>query len=326
MIASDRNRFVRKMGFLRTITGYYKWNGGVAWLRNMITDKFSKTTSLLLIATFALAMASTVSAAGVGEMDTETGLPSFLSDDEGNNSLELLTFFLFFVGYIAMGAAFVFFMSERSNVAPQYRTTMTISALIVGIAAFHYYYMRGVYADFGVVSIEYRYMDWIITVPLMALKFPSLVGKEAITDKKVAGLGFTGICFTGALIMIGFGYLGEAGLMSAIPALLLGGMGWAMIVVATGTPWTDGLGVDNSKIAPELMWSANALRWFIVVGWIIYPLGYLFSPEVALVEMDNGAEIMAVAYNIADIINKIGFGVVAWMGAKKATEALAAAE
>jgi len=45
-----------------------------------------------------------------------------------------------------------------------------------------------------------------------------------------------------------------------------------------------------------------------------------------LIEVDNGAEYMAVAYNIADIINKIGFGVVAWMGAKKATEALAASE
>ena len=96
-----------------------------------------------------------------------------------------------------MGAAFVFFMSERSNVAPQYRTTMTISALIVGIAAFHYYYMRGVYADCGEVSVEYRYMDWIITVPLMALKFPTLVGKgRDHRCKKVAGLGFTGICFT----------------------------------------------------------------------------------------------------------------------------------
>ena len=250
----------------------------------MITDKFSKTTSLLLIATFALAMASTVSAADItpGAMDADTGLPAFLSDG-ADDGLQTLTFFLFFVGYIAMGAAFVFFMSERSNVAPEYRTTMTISALIVGIAAFHYYYMRGVYADFGEVSVEYRYMDWIITVPLMALKFPSLVGKAAITDKKVAGLGFTGICFTGALIMIGFGYLGESGLMGPIPALLLGGMGWAMIVVATGTPWSDGLGVDNSKISEELMWSANALRWFIVVGWIIYPLGYLY-PEVALIE------------------------------------------
>ena len=292
----------------------------------MITEKFSKTTSLLLIATFALAMASTVSAADFtpGDMNEETGLPAHLYDASGNvEGLAMLTFFLFFVGYISMGAAFVFFMSERSNVAPEYRTTMTISALIVGIAAFHYYYMRGVYADFGEVSIEYRYMDWIITVPLMALKFPSLVGKDAITDKKVAGLGFTGICFTGALIMIGFGYLGEAGLMSAIPALLLGGMGWAMIVVATGTPWTDGLGVDNSKISEELMWSANALRWFIVVGWIIYPLGYLFSPEVNIIDIGAKGELwMGIAYNIADMINKIGFGVVAWMGAKKATEAL----
>ena len=281
----------------------------------MSLDRFSRTTSLLLVATFALAMAGTVSATKpVGD----NGLPLFID----GNTLETMTFFLFFVGYIAMGAAFVFFMSERNNVAPQYRTTMTISALIVGIAAFHYYYMRGVYADYGTVSVEYRYMDWIITVPLMALKFPSLVGKGAITDKKVAGLGFTGICFTGALIMIGFGYAGEAGLMNPVVALLLGGMGWAMIIVATGTPWTSGLGVDNSKISEELMWSANALRWFIVVGWVIYPIGYLFSPEVALIEMDNGAEIMAVAYNVADIINKIGFGIVAWMGAKKATEAM----
>ncbi|MBT5726705.1 bacteriorhodopsin-like [Candidatus Poseidoniales archaeon] len=293
-------------------------------MRNMITDKFSKTTSLLLIATISLAMAGTVSAADVVD-------PSVKYDGE---PLQLVTFFLFFVGYISMGAAFVFFMSERSNVAPQYRTTMTISALIVGIAAFHYYYMRAVYTDLGTVSVEYRYMDWIITVPLMALKFPSLVGKEAITDSKFLGMGFTGICFTGALIMIGFGYLGESGVLGEVmgaaaggwAGLILGGVGWAMIIVATGTPWSSGKGVDNSKIAPELMWSANALRWFIVVGWIIYPIGYLFSPGAELGLGDGNQELLAVFYNVADIINKIGFGIVAWMGAKKATEALAAAE
>ncbi|GIR67117.1 MAG: hypothetical protein CM15mP71_3430 [Candidatus Poseidoniales archaeon] len=289
-------------------------------LKIMSLDRFSRTTSLLLVATLALAMAYTVSA----ETTTNPATADWLNDGE-NDGLELVTFFLFFVGYISMGAAFVFFMAERSNVAPQYRTTMTISALIVGIAAFHYYYMRGVYVDHQAVSIEYRYMDWIITVPLMALKFPSLVGKDAITDDKFAGLGFTGICFTGAIIMIGFGYLGEAGLMDAYLALLLGGMGWAMIIVATGTPWSSGKGVDNSKIAPELMWSANALRWFIVVGWIIYPLGYLFSPEVEIVDIGEKGELyMGIAYNIADMINKIGFGVVAWMGAKKASEALEA--
>ena len=290
----------------------------------MKTEKFSKTTSLLLIATFALAMAGTVAAEGADKMPIGSdGLPEFVTADGA--TLELVTFFLFFVGYISMGAAFVFFMAERNSVAPQYRTTMTISALIVGIAAFHYYYMRGVYADYGEVSIEYRYMDWIITVPLMALKFPSLVGKEAITDDKFLGLGFTGICFSGALIMIGFGYLGESGAIDGMLGLILGGVGWAMIIVATGTPWSSGKGVDNSKIAPELMWSTNALRWFICVGWVIYPIGYLFNPEAGVSDAVS-AELMAVLYNIADMINKIGFGVVAWMGAKKATEAIAAAE
>jgi len=287
----------------------------------MKTENFSKTTSLLLIATMTLAFAGTVSAVAPYEKGSN-GLPVFLSDGV-DDTLQLVTFFLFFVGYIAMGAAFVFFMSERNSVAPQYRTTMTISALIVGIAAFHYYYMRGVYADYGEVSIEYRYMDWIITVPLMALKFPSLVGKDAITDDKFLGLGFTGICFTGALIMIGFGYLGESGAIDGMLGLILGGVGWAMIIVATGTPWSSGKGVDNSKIAPELMWSTNALRWFIVVGWVIYPIGYLFNPTAGVSDAVS-AEVMAVLYNIADVINKIGFGIVAWMGAKKATEALAA--
>jgi bacteriorhodopsin len=112
--------------------------------------------------------------------------------------------------------------------------------------------------------------------------------------------------------------------MGGLLGLVLGGVGWAMIIVATGTPWTSGRGVDNDKIAPELMWSANALRWFIVVGWIIYPLGYLFSPEVDI--LSGNQEIVAVAYNIADMINKIGFGIVAWMGAMNATRAMAAAE
>jgi len=301
---------------------YFKSVGACALTDIMLNKKFERSLNFLLLGTISLAMLGTVSAKIVDPSVEYAGEP-----------LKLLTFFLFFVGYISMGAAFVFFMSERGNVAPQYRTTMTISALIVGIAAFHYYYMRGVYTDLGSVSIEYRYMDWIITVPLMALKFPSLIGKDAITDAKSFGMGFTGICFTGALIMIGFGYLGESGAMGELVGnartggllgLVLGGVGWAMIIVATGTPWSSGKGVDNDKIAPELKWSADALRWFIVVGWVIYPIGYLFSPGAEL--LDGNQEVMAIAYNIADMINKIGFGVVAWMGAKKATEAINASQ
>ena len=288
---------------------------------NSKLSKFSPRTNAIIAGATLLAVMFTQSVSA-GTVD-----PEVLYKDA---PLQRATFFMFFIGYISMGAAFIFFMSERNNVAPEYRTTMTISALIVGIAAFHYYYMRGVYVDScmldeGIeacsVSTDYRYMDWIITVPLMALKFPSLVGKDAITDNKVLGLGFTGVCFVGAIIMIAFGYLGEIGEIDAMLGLVLGGVGWAMIMVATGLPFGlyDGKGVDNSKIKDELLWSANALRTFILVGWIIYPIGYLVGTGIVGENWNDGQEIMAILYNIADMINKIGFGVVAWMGAKKAS-------
>ena len=88
-------------------------NEATLFMRNNL---FPKTTSLLLIATLTLAFAGTVSAVEPFEKGSD-GLPSFLSDGQGDDTLELVTFFLFFVGYIAMGAAFVFFMSERNSVA-----------------------------------------------------------------------------------------------------------------------------------------------------------------------------------------------------------------
>ena len=73
-----------------------------------------------------------------------------------------------------------------------------------------------------------------------------------------------------------------------------------------------------------MKWSLNALRTFIVIGWIIYPIGYLFSPKAEILDLGAEGELwMGIAYNIADMVNKIGFGVVAWMGAKKAAEASA---
>ena len=76
----------------------------------------------------------------LGVLGLSTASASEYANPNDYEGMALLTFFLFFVGYISMGAAFIFFVMERNSVAEEYRTTMTISALIVGIAAFHYYY------------------------------------------------------------------------------------------------------------------------------------------------------------------------------------------
>ena len=55
--------------------------------------------------------------------------------------------FTFFVGTMAMMAAAVFFFMEVGNTSKEWRTSVLVSGLITFIAAVHYYYMRGYYAE-----------------------------------------------------------------------------------------------------------------------------------------------------------------------------------
>jgi hypothetical protein len=49
-----------------------------------------------------------------------------------------------------------------------------------------------------------------------------------------------------------------------------------------------------------------------LVGWAIYPLGYILGTKGGLFGMELGIDpaFMDVVYNIGDAVNKIGFGLV----------------
>ncbi len=142
--------------------------------------------------------------------------------------------FTFFVAYISMGAAFVFFMSQRNSVAPEYRTALTLSALIVGIAAFHYFYMKGLYsdttlpllaangADYAKITrnsflgiINFRYMDWLITTPLLVAKIPLAVAAGRKVGKVV-----TYLILADLFMIIAF-FIGEQYVANVVLHLLL---------------------------------------------------------------------------------------------------------
>ena len=86
--------------------------------------------------------------------------------------------FTFFIGSMAMAAASVFFFMEMWSVEKKWRTSMLVSGLITFIAAVHYYYMRDFWATTGTSPTEFRYIDWILTVPLMCVEF-YLITKKA---------------------------------------------------------------------------------------------------------------------------------------------------
>ena len=90
-----------------------------------------------------------------------------------NLGTEDYTGFTFFIGTMAMMAATAFFLLERNSVEGKWRLSLTVSALITGIACVHCYYMRDYWIQTGTSPTAFRYIDWILTVPLMCVEFLS---------------------------------------------------------------------------------------------------------------------------------------------------------
>ena len=77
-----------------------------------------------------------------------------------------ISFWLVSMGMIATT---VFFFAERNTVAASWRTSLTVAGLVTGVAFVHYMYMRDVWVSTGDTPTVYRYIDWLITVPLQMI-------------------------------------------------------------------------------------------------------------------------------------------------------------
>ncbi|MDC1516561.1 MAG: bacteriorhodopsin-like [Cyclobacteriaceae bacterium] len=210
--------------------------------------------------------------------------------------------FTFFIGSMAMLAATVFFFLEMGNVQGKWRTSMLISGLITFIAAVHYFYMRDFWAETGTSPTEFRYIDWILTVPLMCVEFYLILkafgAKMDLLWKMIAY----------SLWMLIFGYLGEtvyrdsSAIWGAISTL-----GYVGIFYEVWFGSAKKLSQGSND--PHLQKAFNTLAWFILVGWAIYPIGYMAIPG-GLLSGVLPLESLDIIYNIGDAINKIGFGLV----------------
>ena len=219
--------------------------------------------------------------------------------------------FTFFVGTMAMMAASVFFFFELSNTSQEWRTSVLVSGLITFIAAVHYYYMRSYYAETHDSPTFFRYVDWLLTVPLMCVEF------YLITKKAGGTTGLLWKMILASVVMLVTGYVGEAGLGSATVFGTISALAYFYIVYEV---WMG----DVKKLATSAgtaVASANkALGWFILVGWAIYPLGYLIGTAEGqwYAGFANIGLNMDIIYNIGDAVNKIGFGLVIYALSRKA--------
>lgn len=228
----------------------------------------------------------------------------------------LLVYNAFSFTLAAMAAGTLFFWFGRSQVGYAYKTALTITGLVTAIAAYHYlrifeswtaaYTMtNGIVTATGVgFNDAYRYVDWLLTVPLLLIELVlvmRLSAKETVS--KSTTLGFA------AALMIILGYPGEIaadnttraiwGTLSAIPFLFIV---WQLF---------SGLG-DAIEKQPE---SARGLikqaRLLTFAAWGFYPIVYMI-PYTSLAggTVETGVQI---GYTIADLIAKVGVGILVYL-------------
>lgn len=216
--------------------------------------------------------------------------------------------FTFFIGTMAMMAASVFFFFELNNTSQKWRTSVLVSGLITFIAAVHYYYMRGYNLETGDSPTFFRYVDWILTVPLMCVEF------YLITKKAGAKIGLLWKLIATSLIMLLTGYIGEVlDRNGSVFWGVLSGVAYFYIVYII---WFGEVAKLAQTAGKQVSKATRILAWFVLVGWAIYPLGYILGTPGGLfgwhLVADTKAALhaMDIVYNIADAINKIGFGLV----------------
>nr|AGA56231.1 PR [Exiguobacterium sp. JL-3] len=236
---------------------------------------------------------------------------------EDVNLLVLATQYMFWVGFVGMAAGTLYFLVERNSLAPEYRSTATVAALVTFVAAIHYYFMKQAVGESGLLleidgfPTEIRYIDWLVTTPLLLIKFPLLLGLKGGKGRSL----LTKLVIADIIMIIG-GYIGESSINLAggftqlgLWAYVVGCVAWFYIIYLLFTNVTKAAEDKPAPIRKALL----QMRLFILIGWAIYPVGYavtLFAPgiEVQLVR--------ELIYNFADLINKVGFGLIAFFAVK----------
>ena len=210
----------------------------------------------------------------------------------------------FWVISMGMLAATAFFFLERGSVAAGWRTSITVAGLVTGIAFIHYMYMRGVWVETGDSPTVYRYIDWLITVPLQMVEFYLIL---SAVRKVPSGIFWR--LLIGSVVMLVGGYAGEAGYINAMLGFIIGMAGWIYVLYEV---FSGEAGKAAAKSGNKgLVTAFGAMRMIVTVGWAIYPLGYVFGYLTGGVDATS----LNVIYNIADFLNKIAFGLVIWAAA-----------
>tara|TARA_Y100001970_G_scaffold41559_1_gene51439 strand:+ start:245 stop:1018 length:774 start_codon:yes stop_codon:yes gene_type:complete len=209
----------------------------------------------------------------------------------------------FWIATAMMLASTIFFLVERSNVAPKWRTSVTVAALVTGVAWYHYTYMRDHWVMTGESPLVLRYVDWLITVPLQVVEFYLILAAIGVASAMLFWrlLG-------ASVIMLAFGFFGESGAINEWLAWGIGMLAWFYIIYEI---WFGGAKEAANNASEGVQFAFTWMTYILTFGWAIYPAGYVLGMNADA----DGQDMLNILYNIADVVNKTAFGLMVWYAA-----------
>ena len=166
--------------------------------------------------------------------------------------------------------------------------------------------MRGVWVSTGDSPTVYRYIDWLITVPLQIVEFYLILA--AVTAVRT---GLFWQLLGASVVMLLGGYLGETAVISPMIGFVVGMAGWIYIIYLIFAGEANQISEGSGNAASQSAF--KTLRLIVTVGWAIYPIGYFLGYMAGGVDNDS----LNLIYNLADLINKTAFGLAIWAAAKQ---------
>jgi bacteriorhodopsin len=233
-----------------------------------------------------------------------------------------LLYNVFSFGLISMLACTVYTLVSQSRVLPKYRAALVMSSMVTFIAAYHYWRIFNSFSESyadgslkvgtakGTFNEAYRYVDWILTVPLLLVEVIAVLALA-----KAAASSLINRLVPASAAMIALGYPGEMssdtntkiiwGVLSTLPFLY--------ILYVLFVELSKSLDRQPDGVAATV----GRLRLLLIATWGVYPISYLLPIIDSANAASSGAFVnRQIGYTIADVLAKCVFGLTIYKIAK----------
>ena len=218
----------------------------------------------------------------------------------------------------------VFLLISLPRILPRYRQAITVAIIVCGIAAYHYFRIfdsfksafvttsvggTGDYSQATGAAFNegYRYVDWLLTVPLLLVELVAVLAlARSVQSKLLLRL------VPAAGLMIALGYPGEISGDNGVRGLfgILSTIPFAYILFVLFVQLSKSLANQPASVRGTL----GRLRFLLLLSWGVYPIAYLL-PLLNIAGSDAWV-LKQAGYSIADIVAKAVYALIIFHVAK----------